>query len=85
MRANDDGKTVAAMDVLVPKVGELIRGPQREDRLEVLEARLKEQGMPLEPYSGYLDLRRYGSVPHSGFGLGIERIILLATGMENIR
>ncbi|BDA47172.1 Asparagine-tRNA ligase, cytoplasmic 1 [Coccomyxa sp. Obi] len=85
MRANDDGKTVAAMDVLVPKVGELIGGSQREDRLEVLEARLMEQGMPLEPYSGYLDLRRYGSVPHSGFGLGFERLILLATGMENIR
>ncbi|EIE23345.1 asparaginyl-tRNA synthetase, partial [Coccomyxa subellipsoidea C-169] len=85
MRQNDDGKTVAAMDVLVPKVGELIGGSQREDRLEVLEARLKEAGMPLEPYSGYLDLRRYGSVPHSGFGLGFERLILLATGMDNIR
>ncbi|KAK9905717.1 hypothetical protein WJX75_005086 [Coccomyxa subellipsoidea] len=85
MRQNEDGKTVAAMDVLVPKVGELIGGSQREDRLEVLEARLKEAGMPLEPYSGYLDLRRYGSVPHSGFGLGFERLILLATGMDNIR
>lgn len=85
MRLNDDGKTVAAMDVLVPRVGELIGGSQREDRLDVLEKRITEAGMPLEPYSGYLDLRRYGSVPHSGFGLGFERLILFATGMENIR
>lgn len=85
MRLNDDGKTVAAMDVLVPRVGELIGGSQREDRLDVLEERIVEAGMPLEAYSGYLDLRRYGSVPHSGFGLGFERLILFATGMENIR
>ncbi|BDA42141.1 Asparagine-tRNA ligase [Coccomyxa sp. Obi] len=85
MRANDDGKTVAAMDVLVPKVGELIGGSQREERLEVLEARMKELGMPPEQYSAYLDLRRYGTVPHSGFGLGFERLVMLVTGVENIR
>jgi len=85
MRLNDDDKTVAAMDVLVPRVGELIGGSQREDRLDVLERRITESGMPLEAYSGYLDLRRYGSVPHSGFGLGFERLILFATGLENIR
>ena len=66
MRLNDDGKTVAAMDVLVPKVGELVGGSQREDRLDVLTRRIEEAGMPLEPYAGYLDLRKYGSVPHSG-------------------
>eukprot|EP00884_Botryococcus_braunii_P020518 jgi/Botrbrau1/714/Bobra.160_2s0037.1 len=82
MRLNDDGKTVAAMDVLVPKVGELIGGSQREERLE---RRIVESGMPLEPYRGYLDLRRYGTVPHGGFGLGFERLILFATGLENIR
>ncbi|CAK0787728.1 hypothetical protein CVIRNUC_010950 [Coccomyxa viridis] len=85
MRLNDDGKTVAAMDVLVPGVGELIGGSQREERLEVLNARLKEAGMPLEPYSGYLDLRKYGTVPHAGFGLGFERLVLFATGVDNIR
>lgn len=85
MRLNDDNKTVAAMDVLVPRVGELIGGSQREDRLDVLERRILEDNMPLEAYSGYLDLRRYGSVPHSGFGLGFERLILFATGIENIR
>ncbi|KAK9861825.1 hypothetical protein WJX84_011032 [Apatococcus fuscideae] len=85
MRANDDGRTVAAMDVLVPKVGELIGGSQREERLEVLEERLQASGMPLEPYEGYLDLRRYGTVPHAGFGLGFERLILFATGLDNIR
>ncbi|GAB4818156.1 hypothetical protein N2152v2_005202 [Parachlorella kessleri] len=85
MRLNDDGKTVAAMDVLVPKVGELIGGSQREDRLDVLETRLKESGMPLEAYRGYLDLRRYGTVPHAGFGLGFERLILFSTGVDNIR
>lgn len=85
MRLNDDGKTVAAMDVLVPRVGELIGGSQREERYDVLEKRIEETGMPLEAYAGYLDLRRYGSVPHSGFGLGFERLILFATGLENIR
>ena len=85
MRLNDDGKTVAAMDVLVPRVGELIGGSQREDRMDVLVSRIEETGMPLEAYEGYLDLRKYGTVPHSGFGLGFERLILFATGIENIR
>ncbi|PKA53441.1 Asparagine--tRNA ligase, cytoplasmic 3 [Apostasia shenzhenica] len=85
MRLNDDGKTVAAMDVLVPKVGELIGGSQREERLDVLMQRITESGLPLEPYDWYLDLRRYGTVKHSGFGLGFERMILFATGLDNIR
>ena len=85
MRENDDGKTCAAMDVLVPKVGELIGGSQREDRLDVLERKIKEQGMELSQYEHYLDLRRFGTVPHAGFGLGFERLIMFATGIENIR
>jgi len=85
MRLNDDDKTVAAMDVLVPKVGELVGGSQREERLDVLKQRILDAGLPLEPYEWYLDLRRFGSVKHSGFGLGFERMILFATGMENIR
>ncbi len=85
MYCNDDGKTVRAMDVLVPRVGEIIGGSQREHRLEILEARMKEQGLDPADYWWYLDLRRYGSVPHSGFGLGLERMILLLTGMQNIR
>ncbi|GAV62178.1 tRNA-synt_2 domain-containing protein/WHEP-TRS domain-containing protein/tRNA_anti domain-containing protein [Cephalotus follicularis] len=85
MRLNDDSKTVAAMDVLVPKVGELIGGSQREERYENIKQRILEMGLPLEPYEWYLDLRRYGTVKHSGFGLGFERMILFATGIENIR
>eukprot|EP01125_Pyxidicula_operculata_P022872 TRINITY_DN9641_c0_g1_i1.p1 TRINITY_DN9641_c0_g1~~TRINITY_DN9641_c0_g1_i1.p1 ORF type:complete len:559 (-),score=166.98 TRINITY_DN9641_c0_g1_i1:96-1772(-) len=85
MRLNEDDKTVAAMDVLVPGVGELIGGSQREDRLEVLEKRIKDAGLDPESYSFYLDLRRYGSVPHAGFGLGFERLVCYTTGMENIR
>jgi asparaginyl-tRNA synthetase len=85
MRVNDDGRTVRAMDVLVPGVGEIIGGSQREERLEVLEARMREQGLDPEAYSWYLDLRRYGTVPHSGFGLGLERVLLFVTGMSNIR
>jgi asparaginyl-tRNA synthetase len=85
MRANDDGKTVRAMDVLVPGVGEIIGGSQREERLDVLETRMKEQGLHPEGYWWYLDLRRYGTVPHAGFGLGLERTLLLLTGMGNIR
>ncbi|CAA3012011.1 asparagine--tRNA ligase, cytoplasmic 1-like [Olea europaea subsp. europaea] len=85
MKVNEDNKTVAAMDVLVPKVGELIGGSQREENYEVLSARILEMGLPLEPYEWYLDLRRFGTVKHSGFGLGFERMILFATGMENIR
>lgn len=85
MRLNDDGKTVAAMDVLVPGVGELIGGSQREERLDVLEQRIKEMNLDVESYSWYLDLRRFGSVVHSGFGLGFERLVCYCTGMENIR
>lgn len=85
MRQNEDGKTVAAMDILCPGIGEVIGGSQREERLEVLEARIKELDMPLENYWWYLDLRRFGSVPHCGFGLGFERLIMLVTGVENIR
>jgi asparaginyl-tRNA synthetase len=85
MRVNDDGKTVRAMDVLVPGVGEIIGGSQREERLNVLEERMKEQGLDPKAYWWYLDLRRYGTVPHSGFGLGLERTMLFLTGMANIR
>ncbi len=85
MFENGDGRTVRAMDVLVPKVGEIIGGSQREDRLEVLRRRLGECGLPEEPYQWYLDLRRFGSVPHAGFGLGFERLVLYLTGMANIR
>ena len=85
MRMNDDGKTVAAMDVLVPGIGELIGGSQREERYDVLVNRMRELGMKEEDYSWYLDSRRYGSVPHAGFGLGFERMMLLVTGIGNIR
>ncbi|KAG6541924.1 hypothetical protein Mapa_016649 [Marchantia paleacea] len=85
MRENEDGKTVAAMDVIVPRVGELIGGSQREERLDKLEARIEELGLSKESYWWYLDLRRYGTVPHAGFGLGFERLVQFATGMENIR
>jgi asparaginyl-tRNA synthetase len=85
MRRNDDGRTVAAMDLLVPKVGEIIGGSQREERRDVLERSIVEAGLPLEPYAWYLDLRRFGTVPHAGFGLGFERMVMYATGMENIR
>ena len=85
MRLNDDDKTVAAMDVLVPKVGEIIGGSQREERLDVLENRMQEMEIPLENMQWYLDLRRYGSAPHAGFGLGFERLVQYITGMSNIR
>ncbi|MGE3806395.1 MAG: asparagine--tRNA ligase [Gemmataceae bacterium] len=85
MKVNDDGKTVRAMDVLVPRVGEIIGGSQREDRLDVLEERMKEQHLDLDAYWWYRELRKYGTVPHSGFGLGLERTILFVTGMANIR
>ncbi len=85
MRLNDDGRTVRAMDVLVPHVGEIIGGSQREERLDVLEARMAEQGLDPSDYWWYLDLRRYGTVPHSGFGLGLERALLYITGLGNIR
>lgn len=85
MRLNDDEKTVAAMDVLAPKIGEIIGGSQREERLDVLERRIQEAGMPLEELWWYRDLRRYGTVPHAGFGLGFERVVQFMTGMGNIR
>jgi asparaginyl-tRNA synthetase len=85
MRVNDDGKTVAAMDVLVPRVGEIIGGSQREERLDILEARMKEMGISTEDHWWYLDSRKFGSVPHSGFGLGFERLLMLLTGTNNIR
>jgi len=85
MKCNDDGKTVRAMDVLVPRVGEIIGGSQREDQLDVLEARMQEQGLNADEYWWYLDLRRFGTVPHSGFGLGLERMVQAVTGMANIR
>lgn len=85
MRLNDDQKTVAAMDILFPKIGEIVGGSQREERLQYLEKRMKECGLDPESYWWYLDLRRYGSVPHAGFGAGFERIVQFVTGMENIR
>jgi asparaginyl-tRNA synthetase len=85
MRLNDDGRTVAAMDMLVPKIGEIIGGSQREERLSVLEERLRQSGIPVENLQWYLDLRRFGSAPHAGFGLGFERLVQYITGMVNIR
>lgn len=85
MRRNGDGKTVAAMDVLLPEVGEIVGGSQREERLDVLEAAMRKSGLNPEDYAPYLDLRRYGSVPHAGFGLGFERMVQFCTGMHNIR
>ena len=85
MKQNDDGKTVRAMDVLVPRLGEIIGGSQREDNAVKLEKRMEELMMKRNDYSWYMDLRRYGSVPHSGFGVGFERLIQYITGMVNIR
>ncbi|MGD9132552.1 MAG: asparagine--tRNA ligase [Desulfobacterales bacterium] len=85
MRINDDDETVGAMDVLVPGIGEIIGGSQREERLDVLQARMDEMKMDKAPYWWYLDVRRYGSVPHSGFGLGFERFLMMITGISNIR
>jgi len=85
MRDNDDGKTVAAMDLIVPHIGEIIGGSQREERLPILEKKLAEHNLPHEVYQWYLDLRRFGTVPHGGFGLGFERLIRFITGVENIR
>ncbi|RCW51547.1 MULTISPECIES: asparagine--tRNA ligase [unclassified Halanaerobium] len=85
MRQNDDNKTVAAVDCLVPGVGEIIGGSQREERYDVLENRMKELNMDLEKYQWFLDIRKYGSVPHSGFGLGFERLLMYLSGMQNIR
>ncbi|PSB06247.1 asparagine--tRNA ligase [filamentous cyanobacterium CCP1] len=85
MRMNDDGKTVRAMDILAPKIGEIVGGSQREERLDALERRIDELGMPKEELWWYLDLRRFGTVPHAGFGLGFERLVQFMTGMTNIR
>jgi asparaginyl-tRNA synthetase len=85
MRQNDDGKTVAAMDILAPGIGEIVGGSQREERLDRLDARLAEMALNKDDYWWYRDLRRYGTVPHAGFGLGFERAIVYATGMQNIR
>ena len=85
MRLNEDGRTVAAMDVLVPGIGEMIGGSQREERYDVLVQKIKEMGMKVEDYAWYLDSRKYGSVPHAGFGLGFERMMMLVTGIGNIR
>jgi asparaginyl-tRNA synthetase len=85
MRCNDDGRTVAAMDILMPHVGEIIGGSQREERRHVLEERIAEQGGNIDDYWWYCELRRFGTVPHAGFGLGFERIVQFCTGMQNIR
>jgi asparaginyl-tRNA synthetase len=85
MRMNEDNKTVAAMDLLVPGIGELIGGSQREERLEFLERRMEEMGVPKDDMWWYLELRKYGGVKHSGYGLGFERLIMYLTGMGNIR
>ena len=85
MRINDDGKTVAAMDLLVPGVGEIIGGSQREERLEILQKRMAELGLDEKDYWWYLNLRRYGGTKHAGFGLGFERIVMYLTGVANIR
>jgi asparaginyl-tRNA synthetase len=85
MRVNDDGRTVAAMDVLAPGIGEIVGGSQREERLEMLDARMAERGIDKEHYAWYRDLRRYGTVPHAGFGLGFERTIAYSTGLANVR
>ena len=85
MKLNPDGKTVQAMDVLVPRIGEVIGGSAREDDLAVLDARLDALNLDKESYWWYRDIRKYGSVPHAGFGLGFERLVMMATGIENIR
>ena len=85
MRVNDDGRTVAAMDVLAPGIGEIIGGSQREERLDMLDARMTERGIDKEHYAWYRDLRRYGTVPHAGFGLGFERTLAYVTGLANVR
>ena len=85
MRVNGDNTTVAAMDILVPGIGEIIGGSQREERYDMLLSRMADQGLNPEEYGWYLDLRRYGTVPHAGFGLGFERLIQFVTGMANIR
>jgi asparaginyl-tRNA synthetase len=85
MRINDDGKTVAAMDILAPGIGEIVGGSQREERLDKLERRMLEMNIPVKEMNWYLDTRRFGTVPHAGFGLGFERMVQFVTGMTNIR
>merc|ERR1712156_187416 len=85
MRCNDDGKTVSSMDLLVPDVGELIGGSVREERLDLLDKRIEDFKLDTKSYWWYRDLRKYGTVPHAGFGLGFERMVMLCTGIENIR
>jgi asparaginyl-tRNA synthetase len=85
MRLNDDGKTVAAMDILAPGIGEIVGGSQREERLDVLLDRMQQMHIPVEEMYWYLDTRRFGTAPHAGFGLGFERMVLFVTGMTNIR
>ena len=85
MRLNDDGRTVAAMDVLAPGIGEIIGGSQREERLDVLDARMQQFGLDPAHYNWYRDFRRYGTVPHAGFGLGFERLVVYVCGLSNIR
>jgi asparaginyl-tRNA synthetase len=85
MRVNDDGRTVAAMDVLAPGIGEIIGGSQREERLDMLDRSMAERGINREHYAWYRDLRRYGTVPHAGFGLGFERTLAYVTGLANVR
>ena len=85
MRMNDDGKTVAAMDILAPGIGEIVGGSQREERLDKLEQRMRDMNIPVKEMNWYLDTRRFGTVPHAGFGLGFERMVQFVTGMTNIR
>ena len=85
MRLNEDGRTVTAMDVLVPGIGEIVGGSQREERLDILEENMRRMGMNEEAYRWYADLRRYGTVPHAGFGAGFERLLMFVTGVTNIR
>ena len=85
MRQNDDGKTVAAMDVLFPGIGEIVGGSQREERLDILKSKFADFDISEEELSWYLDTRKFGTVPHAGFGLGFERIVMFVTGMTNIR
>ena len=85
MRLNDDGKTVTAMDVLVPGLGEIIGGAQREERIDLLRSNMKKHQLSEEDYGWYLDLRKYGTCPHAGFGMGFERMLMFTTGMKNIR
>ena len=85
MRMNDDGKTVAAMDILAPGIGEIVGGSQREERLDMLLERMNDMKIPVEELNWYLDTRRFGSCPHAGFGLGFERLVQFVTGMGNIR